>query len=189
MSDEHAWSAGKRWWNNYHKWRSPPAEASLEISGHIGDRVVNNTIAILDQHPMAPIYASINSPGGCPHEAVRLYRALRGHRAPVHCHVASRCSSAAVVVLAGGDQRTASTVAWFLLHTAEYALPRIGRHTAAVMRHGAEDLDQVDDQMVAILALRCGHYPLWQLRNEMREEVMLDATQALHRGLLTQPPA
>jgi ATP-dependent protease ClpP protease subunit len=188
--DEYGWSVGKRWWANFHKWQTPPpAEACIEIAGHIGDRVVSNTIAVLERDPLAPIYAVIDSPGGDPFEAMRCYRALRAHKAPVHCHVASRCSSAAILILAGGDRRTSSLIAWFQMHNAEYALPRVGRHTAAVMRDGARDLDEVDEEMVAILALRCGRYPLWQLRNEMREEVMLDAEQAWLRGLLTQAPA
>jgi ATP-dependent protease ClpP protease subunit len=186
--DEHDWSVGKRWWRNYHRWRTPPAEACIEIAGHIGDRVVDNTIAALARDPLAPIYAAIDSPGGDPYESMICYRALRKHKAPVHCHVASHCSSAATLILAGGDRRTASPIAWFLLHTAEYALPRVGRHTAAVMRDSAEDLDQVDEDMIAILARRCGRYPLWQLRAEMRGEISLDANAAVLRGLLTERP-
>jgi ATP-dependent protease ClpP protease subunit len=189
MSDEHAWGVGKRWWANYHKWRTPPAERSLEVAGHIGDRIANNTIAFLQQDPLAPVFAAIDSPGGDPFEAMRCYRALRAHKAPVHCHVASHCSSAATLILAGGDRRTSSPIAWFLLHNAEYALPHVGRHTAAVMRADAEGLDEVDEEMIAILSLRCGHYPVWQLRAEMRGEISLDANQARLRGLLTECPS
>lgn len=94
-----------------------------------------------------------------------------------------------MLVLAGGDERTASATARFQVHNAEYALPRAGRHTAAVMRAGAAELDEVDEEMVRCLALRCGRYPLHQLRSEMRGEISLDAGQAWLRGLLTQPPA
>jgi ATP-dependent protease ClpP protease subunit len=189
MTDEFACDAGKRGWLNYHRWRTPPADARLEIAGHISGGTVEFISRILNRDPLAPIYATIDSPGGDPFEALRCYRALRAHRAPVHAHVASRCSSAAVLVLAAADERTASPIAWLQMHNAEYALPRIGRHTAAVMRDGARDLDQVDEEMAAILALRCSRYPMYQLRNEMRDEVMLDAEQAWLRGLLTQPPA
>jgi ATP-dependent protease ClpP protease subunit len=189
MNEEHDWNVGKRWWRNYHRWRTPPPDAWLEIAGHIGESTVDNIRHVLEQDPLAPIYAAIDSPGGDPLEAIRSYRLLREHKAPVHAHVASRCSSAAVLVLAAADERTASPIAWLQMHNAEYALPRIGRHTAAVMRDGARDLNEVDEQMVSILALRCGRYPLYQLRNEMRDEAMLDAEQAWLRGLLTQNPA
>jgi ATP-dependent protease ClpP protease subunit len=106
----------------------------------------------------------------------------------VHIHVASRCSSAALLVLAGGDRRTASPIACFQLHNAEYALRRIGRHTAAVLRADAAGLDDVDGEMIEILTIRCGRYPLWQLRAAMTAETILDAHEAWRLGLITESP-
>src|SRR5260370_18873403 len=161
MTDEHAWTANKQWWLNYHKWRTPPAERSIEIAGHIGDRTFNHVSRSLARDPLAPIYATIDSSGGDPVEAMRCYEALRAHKAPVRCHVASRCSSAALLVLAGFDERPASPITPFVLHRAEYVTPRLGRNTAQVMRADAAGLDQVDEEMISILAGGCGRFSDW----------------------------
>jgi ClpP class serine protease len=79
----------------------PPQKKRALRSAAPGD--IDNIRRTLDQDPLAPIYAVIDSPGGDPFEAMRCYRALRAHKAPIQAHVPSRCMSAALLVLGGAD--------------------------------------------------------------------------------------
>ena len=92
-----------------------------------------------------------------------------------------------LLCLMGGDVRTASLAARFMPHTAAYAVPRTGRHTAAALRHCAADLAAIDEEMVTIIASR-SWYPTWQLRRDMEDERTLDAAEAWRLGLLTESP-
>jgi hypothetical protein len=164
------------WWLTYHRWRTPPRDARLEIAGNIGQATLENIRHVLEQDPLAPIYASIDSPGGDPFEAMRC-----GHCA----RIGRQCTPTSPRAVAAPrcwfwrpPTSTASPIARFQVHNAEYALPRIGWHTAAVMRDGAADLAAVDEEIVAILALRCTRYPHWQLRADVQDEIALDASQA-----------
>jgi ATP-dependent protease ClpP protease subunit len=174
-------------WRARHRWRAPPADICVSLTGDVSDGSVDEIIAAIAQDPAAPIFLTITSRGGCPLAAVRLYDALRAHCAPVTVHVPARCSSAALVCLMGGDVRQATPSAQFMAHTAAWAVPRTGRHTAEALRQSAAELAEIDAEMSMIIGLR-SRYPAWQLRRDMQEERTLDAAEAWRLGLINEAP-
>jgi ATP-dependent protease ClpP protease subunit len=158
------------------------------VDGHIDDAAVDRLIRIIGQDPSAPVFLTISSGGGDPQSAMRAYDAMRGHHpAPITCQVSSQCSSAALLVLLAGDVRMASRNARFTLHTCAFEIPRLGRHSAALLRDNAAALDAVDAEMGMIIGLR-SRYPQWQLRKDMQEERTLDAAAAWRFGLINEAP-
>jgi ATP-dependent protease ClpP protease subunit len=184
---EAEYAAAKSRWRGQHHWREPPPTIHLTLSGEIEDSAINDLILAMRQNDLAPIYLEIDSLGGDPASGLRAYHGLRGHAAPVHVHAVRRCSSAAILPLLGGDVRSAALSTKFLLHTAEFAIARVGRNNAASLRQSAAALDMMDQDMAAIIGLRT-RYPYWQLADDMESETILDAYQAHLFGLLTEPP-
>jgi ATP-dependent protease ClpP protease subunit len=174
-------------WRRRHRWRDPPPVQEYEIAGDIDQATIAQFAAGIDRAPDSPVVLVLTSGGGDPLAAMACYDCLRAHAAPVTIHVPLRCSSAAVLLLLGADSRTASRDAKFLLHTAEYAIARSGRNSAALLRDNAEALDLIDQDMAAIIGLRT-RYPHWRLRADMAAETVLDAQSAWLLGLLTRPP-
>jgi len=185
--DECECDYAKARWRARHRWRAPPPDICVSLTGDVTDSSVGAIIAAIAQDPEAPVFLTITSRGGCPLAAVRLYDALRAHCAPVTVHVPVRCSSAALLCLVGGDVRQATPSAQFMAHTAAWAVPRTGRHTAEALRQSAAELAETDDEMHMIIGLR-SRYAAWKLRRDMQEERTLDATEAWHLGLLTEHP-
>jgi ATP-dependent protease ClpP protease subunit len=184
---EGEYDQAKARWRGQHRWREPPPTCSVTLSGDIDDEVVDGIARTIGRDPLAPICLAVTSQGGDPRAAQRLYHCLREHAAPIAIDVTERCASAALLVLMGGDARTAAADAKFALHHVEYAIPRTGRHTASFLRESASHLEGIDEDMVWILALR-SRYAEWQIRADMANEVVLTAEKAWLRGLLTEPP-
>ena len=145
--------------------------------------MVDDIIHAIEQAPDAPVVLGIESDGGDPIAAFRLYDALRRHPPPVTTRTAAHCHSAAVIVFMAGDARLASRGARFLLHGVERQ-PR-ERPTAAALWAEAASLDGLDRQIADLICIRAGRYPLWRLRLDMRNETMLGADDAYRRGIIT----
>jgi ATP-dependent protease ClpP protease subunit len=186
--DEAQCNRGKAQWRAQHRWRTAPPDIYASVDGHIDDAAVDRLIRIIGQDPSAPVFLTIRSGGGDPQSAMRAYDACRGHPARITCEVSSRCSSAALLVLVAGDVRMASRDARFTLHTCSFEIPRLGRHSAALLRDNAEALDVIDQDMAAIIGLRT-RYPHWKLRADMAAETTLDAHAAWRFGVLTECPS
>ena len=90
-------------------------------------------------------------------------------------------------MLLGGDIRLASRHARLTLHTCAFELPRLGRHSAALLRDNAAALAEIDAEMAMIIGLH-SRYPQFQLRQDMEGERSLDAAEAWLFGLLTERP-
>jgi ATP-dependent protease ClpP protease subunit len=185
--DEAQCDRAKAGWRAQHRWRAPPRDICVSLTGDVTDSSVGEIIAAIAPDPPAPVFLTITSPGGDPVAAARLYDTCRAHPATVTIHVPVQCSSAALLCLMGGDVRTASPAAPFMPHTAAYAVPRSGRHTAEALRESAADLAGIDEEMVWIIASRSG-YPDWKLRRDMQEERTLGAAEAWRLGLITEGP-
>jgi ATP-dependent protease ClpP protease subunit len=186
--DETECNRMKARWREQHRWRDPPPVQAYEIAGDIDEAAAALFAAAIGRAPDAPIYLTLTSAGGDPIAAARAYDAMRQHAAPIHIHVPERCSSAAVVVLLGADKRSAAPGARLRLHFVEFAVPRAGRQTAEIMRQGAAQLEEIDEDMAAIIGMRCSRYPDWKLRRDMHDERTLDAAEAWLFGLLTERP-
>jgi ATP-dependent protease ClpP protease subunit len=185
--DEGECDRAKARWREQHRWRDPPPDIRVCINGDIDDGAVDRLIGIIAQDPQAPVLLAITSAGGSPQSACRAYDACRRHPAPITCEVASQCSSAAILVLLGADHRLAQAQARFTLHNCAFEIPRLGRHSAALLRDNAAELDDLDSAMFMIIAVR-SRYEHWQLRRDMAAETVLDAQSAWLRGILTQRP-
>jgi ATP-dependent protease ClpP protease subunit len=186
--DEAQCDRAKAQWRAQHRWRAAPPDIYASVDGHIDDAAVDRLIRIIAPDPTAPVFLAISSGGGDPESAFRAYDALRGRSSPITCDVSTQCSSAAILLLLAGDIRLASANARFTLHTCAFEIPRLGRHSAAVLRDNAEALDLIDQDMAAIIGLRT-RYPHWKLRADMAAETTLDAHAAWRFGLLTECPS
>jgi ATP-dependent protease ClpP protease subunit len=180
-ADEFEFDWRKRAWSSYHRWRSPEPESWLSLAGEINERTANRIIAAID--PDAPLSLTIESTGGNPIEAFRLFNALRAHAPPVVCMTEGRCDSAAIIVYMAGDIRIAGRGATFLLHGVE--CDPYGRPTAAALRSQAVSIAEVDTAIVNAICARARRYPGWQVMSEMSAETTLDANNALLRGICT----
>jgi ATP-dependent protease ClpP protease subunit len=126
---------------------------------------------------------TIDSPGGDVAAALRLYRALRAHAAPVSAH-AERADSAALLPLLAADLRTASQQARFLVHAAAYPDEySVAGQTATAMRNSARHLDMADQQITNVITSR-SRYRARRLRADMAAETALDSEQARLFGIV-----
>jgi ATP-dependent protease ClpP protease subunit len=186
---EDAWNKAKSAWHARHRWRAPPGESWASLSGEISEQSAARLIAAAGADPDSPLILMIDSDGGELESAIEIYAALRSRPAPVSCHVAQQCCSAAILPLLGGDVRTAERGATLLIHNvarhpgAQFA----GRATAELLRSEAAELDELDRSMADIIEWRC-RLPPWQIANALRDERVFNTTEGWHAGLLTQAP-
>jgi ATP-dependent protease ClpP protease subunit len=176
-------------WRSRHRWRSPPAETWGSVVGEITSTTAARLIAVAEEDGgNAPLIVTVDSIGGSLSAAFDLYRCFRERPAPVSCHVAKSCNSAAVCAFLGADQRTAAIGAQFIVHSVAQ-LGMSGRATALALRATAAELDELDQYMVSVIEWRCrGRFPAWQIANALRDERAFDAVGAWHAGLLTAAP-
>lgn len=180
---DHQNNERKKFWLARHRWAAPPPETWVSLSGAVTDAAVDAVIRAIEQTPDAPVNLTIESDGGNPLAAFRLYDRLRAHPAPVTTMTSVRCHSAALICYLAGDARIASRGAQFLVHQVERN--PIGRPTSARLRAEASDLDLIDQDIAQLICLRAGRYRFWRLRQDMAGEVMLRAQDAWLRGLVT----
>jgi ATP-dependent Clp protease protease subunit len=179
---DHRASQNKKFWAARHRWAAPPPETWASLCGEVDAASVSAIIAAVEQTPDAAVVLSIESNGGNPIEALRLYNSLRGHPGPITCMTSRCCHSAAVIVFLAGDIRVASRNAEFLLHRVERPSSS-ERPTATTLRAEASDLDQLDDQIIQLIGSRSQFYG-WRLRADMDNETVLDAATAQLRGIV-----
>jgi ATP-dependent Clp protease protease subunit len=97
----------------------------------------------------------INSPGGIVMEGVAIANQLKAHRARKIVHVDGEASSIASFIAMAGDEIRMGEGSFMLIHHA-----RMGRiATARGFRAAADDLDRVDQALIAAYAARTGMKP------------------------------
>jgi ATP-dependent protease ClpP protease subunit len=184
---ETRWNTAKATWRSQHRWREPAAEVWTSIEGEIDARAADRLIAVIDAARAAPLCIAVDSNGGNPVEALRIYQALRSRSGPVETCVSNRCFSAAVCAFLGGDIRTAAPGATFLIHGSAYEGATPFRATVGALRASAAELAAIDEEVLAVLTWRT-RLPKWQARNALDNERTFDSTEAWHSGLLTAVP-
>jgi ATP-dependent protease ClpP protease subunit len=180
---DHQNNKRKKFWVARHRWAAPPPETWASLCGAVTDAAVDAVIRVSEQAPQAPLNLTVESDGGDPLAAFRLYDRLRAHPAPVTTMTSVRCHSAALLAFLGGDIRLAAHNAQFLVHQVERN--PTGRPTSARLRAEAADLDLFDQQIAQLICLRAGRYRLWRVRQDMAGEVVLGAEDAHLRGIVT----
>ncbi|MET4698978.1 ATP-dependent protease ClpP protease subunit [Constrictibacter sp. MBR-5] len=101
--------------------------------------------------PQAGFRIRLTSEGGSVVEAERIAARIRAHRGAVEAHVPIKAHSAAGLILAAADRRTAAPGARLLLHHATLDPPR-GRMTAARLTALANLTAAADQRIAAALA-------------------------------------
>jgi ATP-dependent protease ClpP protease subunit len=156
----------------------------VSLIGEIDGDAVDQLVTDIESAPDAPIVCTLNSAGGDAWQALRLYHTLRAHPAPVTTIVDGLCSSAAILPQLAGDRRLASAHARFYLHFAEFASPIEDRLSAANLRDNADLLAAMDNEFLAITALRCPYWPSHQIQNAFEGEWTFDRDDAQLRGII-----
>lgn len=136
-------------------------KGTLPINGVIKDQTARHVQAFLALHPRAEeITVEIDSIGGSPTAARKIYDELRAHGAWINCIVEEKCASAAVTVLLAGDWREAEPHAQILIHECNIdhgalaSLQEDGRSTATILRQIANKMVDHDRKHLKLYALR-----------------------------------
>jgi len=156
----------------------------IEVRGVIDAAAVARLRSDLRKYPDARrLTLSIDSEGGGVSSAFEMFAMLREHRGIITAHVKQQCSSAANVVLAAADIRSAAPDSVFLLHSAELPPGRgTARWTAQRHRARASVIAEADESIAEVLAERCGA-PRERYLAEMRSERTMCAGTAMSLGL------
>lgn len=89
----------------------------FNIVGEINEQTYIDLLAYLTkQKRTGPIQLTINSGGGNHMDSLAIYDTLRNWPGEVNILAIGQCQSAAVLIFAAGDVRTASENCWFMVH-------------------------------------------------------------------------
>lgn len=92
-----------------------------EINEHSFDHF-DSCLTELENISSEPIRVIISSPGGNPYSALSIVGRLRTSKCQIITEGYGHIMSAAVMILACGDERSISKYAWFMAHKASYSL-------------------------------------------------------------------
>jgi ATP-dependent protease ClpP protease subunit len=182
---EAAFSRAKSRWQGQQKYRRP-AELWGSLHGEITEASAAQLIGIAASDPDGELIVGFDTEGGSLSAAFSVYEALRSRPGRVSVHASGICNSAGVVAFLGGDVRTADIGASFVIHSVAQLGVR-GWATAHVMRATAAELQELDDEMAAIIEWRT-RLPGWQVHNALAHERTFDAVGAFWAGLTTLAP-
>ncbi|WP_164757541.1 ATP-dependent Clp protease proteolytic subunit [Mesorhizobium sp. M7D.F.Ca.US.004.01.2.1] len=170
-------------------------ELRLDLEGPIGDRDPKTGKGIfaapieaaLKAHSDAQfVEITIDSAGGALDEAMKIYRALRAARGFVTTTAGSQCSSAASLILMGGDLRMAYAKSQILLHGVEIKGPPESerqRWTAEKYTKLAQYIERSDKEIVDIYAKR-GFFGREWFERELKNENPLRIETAQACGII-----
>lgn len=92
---------------------------TLRIIGMIdteGYKEFSMALAELEKKPRQPVKVELNSEGGDVYDALAYYDRIRLSACEIHILVIGQASSAAVLVLAAGDERAMTANSWVMVH-------------------------------------------------------------------------
>jgi ATP-dependent Clp protease protease subunit len=130
----------------------------------------------------APIYLWINSEGGDVDDALAIYDVMQSLQSPVHTIAHGLVASAAGLILAGGDKRTAMPNAWFMAHQLRCGAEDI---RPEIMRTRTEQLERQAKQWAHLMADCTKHRAQWWA-NKLRtgDEWYLSAREMKRHGIV-----
>jgi len=125
------------------------------------------------------IHVHINSPGGQVFEGLGIYNTLKDHPARVIVHIDGMALSMASVIAMAGDEIEAAGNAFLMIHNPV----NVAYGDGDDLRHSAELLDKLRNQLAAIYANR-SKQSVDKVLDLMDAETWLDADEALQLGLI-----
>ena len=131
-----------------------------------------------------PIEMYLHSNGGAATGLANIYDVMQMISAPVKTVCLGKCYSAGAVLLAAGTkgERYAMKHASIMIHGIQASFPIPGHDITSSKNH-YEYLNTHNDSIMKILAHHTGH-SLEKVKNDCKEDVWLDAKQALEYGLI-----
>lgn len=175
--------AAERHWRAQNRFALARPETEMTIGDQIDDAMVDPLIELLEAWPDNPVVLMIDSNGGHVEAAHRLYTALRLHGAPTKAFVGEQCASSALLPLLGCKYRSAASYSKFLIHSAGFGEPILGRKTAQTLRLTVDELAKYDAEISDIICTR-SFYRSWEVADAMSGEYWLNASTALSKGLI-----
>lgn len=160
----------------------------LFVTEDVGDVMAAQLSAMLlyfdneDHEETIEMY--IHSNGGAVTGLLNIYDVMQMIQAPVKTICIGKCYSAGAVLLAAGNkgERYAFKNASVMIHGIQCGFPIPG-HDMTSSKNYYEYLTDNNDNIMKILAHHTGH-TLEKVKNDCREDVWLDAKQALAYGLI-----
>jgi ATP-dependent Clp protease protease subunit len=154
---------------------------SEEVNRESANRIISGLLLLDAADKEAPIDFYINSPGGSIIDGLAIIDTMRCIHAPVGTICLGQAASMAAWILAFGakGRRMATPHAEIMIHQASG-----GFHgQTAVMRVYAERMARLQDELVAMLAIRTGQAPSRILR-DIEVEHYMSATEAKRYGIV-----
>ena len=161
-----------------------PDTTTIDVMGEIGDSGfgANNCTADkikgqLSAAGKAPVYVTVNSPGGDAFEGIAIYNLLRDHPGAVTVKVLGLAASAASIIAMAGDKVLIGEGAFLMIHSAWGVI--MGNRND--MRQFAATLDQLDNAVAELYARRSGQ-PAADILAMMEKETWMDGAEAVRLG-------
>lgn len=188
--------------SNYNHAHAPPpiltgyAESYIKLAKHriiivaedISDTMAAELSALLlyfdNEDHEEPIELYIHSNGGAATGLANIYDVMQMISAPVKTVCLGKCYSAAAVLLAAGSkgERYALKHSSIMIHGIQAGFPIPG-HDITSSKNYYEYLDDHNDNIMKILAHHTGH-TLQKIKEDCKQDVWMDAKQALEYGLI-----
>lgn len=160
----------------------------LFINENFNDTMAAQLSAMLlhfdNEDHSAPIEIYIHSNGGAVSGLLNIYDVINMISAPVKTICIGKCYSAGAVLLAAGapGERYAFKSSSIMIHGIQCGFPIPG-HDMTSSKNYYEYLKDNNDNIMKILAKHTGH-TLEKLKTDCKEDVWMDAKQALNYGLI-----
>jgi ATP-dependent Clp protease protease subunit len=177
-------SAVARWDNTLHAAKQQDAQCAIDIMGEIGDSgfgadctTAATVKAQLSAAGKAPVYLTINSPGGDAFEGIAIYNLLRDYPGAVTVNVLGLAASAASIIAMAADKILIGEAAFLMIHSG-WGVVMGNRND---MRQFADVLDQLDTSVAGLYARRSG-MPAADILAMMEKETWMNGAEAVRLG-------
>jgi ATP-dependent Clp protease protease subunit len=160
----------------------------IVVAEDISDTMAAELSALLlyfdNEDHESPIEMYIHSNGGAATGLANIYDVMQMISAPVKTVCLGKCYSAGAVLLAAGakGERYAMKNASIMIHGIQAGFPIPG-HDITSSKNYYEFLNDNNDNIMKILAHHTGH-TLEKVKEDCKQDVWLDAKQALEYGLI-----
>lgn len=162
----------------------------LFVSEDVSDTMAAQLSAMLlyfdNEDHDAPIEMYIHSNGGAVTGLSNIYDVMQMISAPIKTICIGKCYSAGAVLLASGTkgERYAFKNASIMIHGIQFGFPIPG-HDMTSSQSYYDFVSTNNDNIMKMLAHHTGQ-PLEKLKKDCKEDVWMDAKQALEYGLIDQ---
>ena len=162
----------------------------LFVSEDVSDTMAAQLSAMLlyfdNEDHDAPIEMYIHSNGGAVTGLSNIYDVMQMVSAPIKTICIGKCYSAGAVLLASGTkgERYAFKNASIMIHGIQFGFPIPG-HDMTSSQSYYDFVSTNNDNIMKMLAHHTGQ-PLEKLKKDCKEDVWMDAKQALEYGLIDQ---